>query len=129
MSDNFSMIQWKVPVSSVPKEVYHTTVRHVKQLQGVLEQFPTENTQSLTKGEVETLDSIPTIVKEMQVVRSVLIELDAILENGSNMLAGYYRHMTAPPEESTEEFQEEDTTDAPDIPTTTTAIDSETEES
>ena len=103
MSNEFSMIQWKVPVSSVPKEVYYTALRHVKQLQSTLDQFPTESLESVRKGEIEAVDAIPTVIKEMQVVRPMLTELDAILENGNSMLAGYYKHITSPPPENTEE--------------------------
>ncbi len=112
MSENFSMIQWKVPVSSVPEEVYHTVIRHMKRLQSTLDHFPTDSAKSLREGEIAAMDSIPAVVKEMKVVRNMLLEVDAILENGMSMLAGYYSHMTSPPEENLEQNLEGETNDA-----------------
>ena len=107
--DVISAIQWKVNVSRCPEEAHHMLTKYLAELKNLLDNHPTDNLELMKFGE-KSHQVIPVLYQELEELRLKMSEVDSVLESGQQLLAGYYQHMTAPPEEVKTEVTEDEST-------------------
>ena len=104
--DVISAIQWKVNLSRCPEQAHHMLTKYLVELKELLNNQPSDNLELMKFGE-KSFQVIPSLYQELEDLRLKMAEVDAVLESGQQLLAGYYQHMTAPPEEETQAEMEE----------------------
>jgi len=96
MSDNSNIgaVQWKLVIDRCPQNIKKMLLQHIAELKIYLDSYPTAGMTLLTDKNNQNM-IIPDVIRSCAQLRGKINELDMILENSINMLAGYASHLEA----------------------------------
>ena len=104
-SQKIGAVQWRIMIDRCPENVKKMMLQYIAELKVLLDKYPTA-AMALMGDNVDHQVILPDVLKSIAHLRVKINEVDMVLENSINMLAGYIVHLeklTAMPVEVEEE--------------------------
>ena len=91
-SQKIGAVQWRIMIDRCPENVKKMMLQYITELKVLLDKYPTA-AMALMGDNVDHQVILPDVLKSIAHLRVKINEVDMVLENSINMLAGYIVHL------------------------------------
>ena len=91
-SQKIGAVQWRIMIDRCPENVKKMMLQYITELKVLLDKYPTA-AMALMGDNVDHQVILPDVLKSIARLRVKINEVDMVLENSINMLAGYIVHL------------------------------------